>query len=115
MVKAFFNPLRDEIEEIIAAPKKALVIDENGNVVAESDEVIRAIPVEPEIDRDGIPRAVPIIEESMKEFTEDISEEEMTNADEEPADEEPADAGIQRAIPVPDAEETGDEIEITPE
>ena len=110
MVKAFFNPLRDEIEEIIAAPKKALVIDENGNVVAESDEVIRAIPVEPEIDRDGIPRAVPIIEESMKEFTEDISEEEMTNTDEEPAD-----AGIQRAIPVPDAEETGDEIEITPE
>ncbi|HBE23513.1 MAG TPA: hypothetical protein DDW21_08785, partial [Verrucomicrobiales bacterium] len=89
---------------------KALVIDENGNVVAESDEVIRAIPVEPEIDRDGIPRAVPIIEESMNEFTEDISEEEMTNTDEEPAD-----AGIQRAIPVPDAEETGDEIEITPE
>jgi hypothetical protein len=31
------------------------------------------------------------------------------------ADAEPIVEGIQRAIPVPDAEETGDEIEITPE
>jgi len=110
MVKAFFNPLRDEIEEIIAAPKKALVIDENGNATEESDEVIRAIPVEPEIDRDGVPRAVPIIEEGMEEPAADISEEEMTDADAEDAE-----GGVQRAIPVPDAEETGDEIEITPE
>jgi penicillin-binding protein 2 len=110
MVKAFFNPLRDEIEEIIAAPKKALMIDENGNVIEESDEVIRAIPVEPEIDQDGVPRAVPIIEESMVEPAAEISEEQMSDADAEPIVE-----GIQRAIPVPDAEETGDEIEITPE
>lgn len=110
MVKAFFNPLRDEIEEIIAAPKKALVIDEDGNATEESDEVIRAIPVEPEIDRDGVPRAVPIIEEGMEEPAADISEEEMTDADAEDAE-----GGVQRAIPVPDAEETGDEIEITPE
>lgn len=110
MVKAFFNPLRDEIEEIIAAPKKALMIDENGNVIEESDEVIRAIPVEPEIDQDGVPRAVPIIEESMVEPGAEISEEQMSDADAEPIVE-----GIQRAIPVPDAEETGDEIEITPE
>ncbi len=110
MVKAFFNPLRDEIEEIIAAPKKALMIDENGNVIEESDEVIRAIPVEPEIDQDGVPRAVPIIEESMVEPGAEISEELMSDADAEPIVE-----GIQRAIPVPDAEETGDEIEITPE
>ncbi len=110
MVKAFFNPLRDEIEEIIAAPKKALVIDENGNATEESDEVIRAIPVEPEIDRDGVPRAVPIIEEGMEEPAADISDEEMTDADAEDAE-----GGVQRAIPVPDAEETGDEIEITPE
>jgi penicillin-binding protein 2 len=110
MVKAFFNPLRDEIEEIIAAPKKALMIDENGNVIEESDEVIRAIPVEPEIDQDGVPRAVPIIEESMVEPAAEISEEQMSDADAERIVE-----GIQRAIPVPDAEETGDEIEITPE
>ena len=110
MVKAFFNPLRDEIEEIIAVPKKALVIDENGDVIEESDEVIRAIPVEPEIDQDGVPRAVPIIEESMVEPAAEISEEQMSDADAEPIVE-----GIQRAIPVPDAEETGDEIEITPE
>ena len=101
---------KHEIEEIIAAPKKALVIDEDGNATEESDEVIRAIPVEPEIDRDGVPRAVPIIEEGMEEPAADISEEEMTDADAEDAE-----GGVQRAIPVPDAEETGDEIEITPE
>ena len=110
MVKAFFNPLREEIEEMIAAPKKALVIDENGEAVEESDEIIRAIPVEPEIDRDGVPRAVPILEEGMEETDADNSEKEMPDADEEGTEE-----GIQRAIPVPDAEETGDEIEITPE
>ncbi len=51
MVKSFFEPLKDEIKEIIAPPMRALVVGaeepEVSDEEAADDEVPRALPVEP--------------------------------------------------------------------
>lgn len=62
MVRKFFEPLEDEISEIIAPPKRALIIidEETGEAIdpsdlppATGDEPLRALPVEPlDLDRE---------------------------------------------------------------
>ena len=67
MVQAFFDPLRKEIEGIVAAPKKATVIIEGDAPVIphDDDAPIRAIPVQEQVEEsDGVPKAVPIIEDT---------------------------------------------------
>lgn len=66
MVEAFFDPLRKEIEGIITAPKKATVIIEGDAPVIPYDDnaPIRAIPVQPEEETEGVPKAVPIPEDT---------------------------------------------------
>lgn len=91
MVRSFFNPLKDEIAEIIAPPKKAVIVvpegeEGNGGEDAEEDEVLKAIPIdefdieeEPLIqETDGLDqgedvlRAVPVDEGSDDGFNEDL-------------------------------------------
>lgn len=61
MVRQFFEPLKEEIKEIIEPPKKALVVlDEEEK---EDEEVFKAIPVtNPEL----IQKAIPIDEEKLE-------------------------------------------------
>ncbi len=120
MVQAFFNPLRKEIEEIITPPKKALVVEDStpASTMLNSDS-IRAIPVEPEMESDGVPKAIPVpVEGDDAEGTPPLTAVPVPNEDETEEMEEsdqPAEE-IRRAIPVDEeAEETGDEIEYTPE
>lgn len=118
MVRNFFNPLREEIEGIIAAPKKAMVVDDGaGAGVDDEDGPVRAIPIAEEPESDGVPRALPVLEDGeiveppkASEIRDDEEEEAMSEDPEEEPDEE-----VRRAQPVEDAEETGDEIEVTPE
>jgi penicillin-binding protein 2 len=118
MVRNFFNPLREEIEGIIAAPKKAMVVDDGaGAGVDDEDGPVRAIPIAEEPESDGVPRALPVLEDGeiveppkASEIRDDEEEEAMSEDTEEEPDEE-----VRRAQPVEDAEETGDEIEVTPE
>lgn len=122
MVQAFFNPLRKEIEEIITPPKKAQVVDDStpGAGMLNTDS-IRAIPVEPEMETDGVPKAVPVpVEDEDADGTRpatavpvpDEGDDEVVEMEESDKPEEE----IRRAIPVDEeAEETGDEIEYTPE
>ncbi len=76
MVRNFFEPLKNEIKEIIEPPKKAVVVIAEGGdgkpniVLPEDGEVLKAIPIdEPESDRDDndkpleILRAVPVDED----------------------------------------------------
>jgi penicillin-binding protein 2 len=117
MVSAFFNPLRKEIETIIAVPKKAkVVLDEESGVPKPPSDSIRAIPVAPEDDdSEGVPRARPVAPEDEEVgVVPENSEEEMKKPAPDEASEEEEEKAIQRAIPVDDAEETGDEIEMTP-
>ncbi len=75
MVPAFFNPLREEIEEMIAPAPKALVIEEieegvDPEEAAEPEGVLRAIPVDPldpaaEIEDEEIPRALEVLPEDI--------------------------------------------------
>ena len=75
MVRNFFEPLKNEIKEIIEPPKKAVVVIAEGGdgkpniVLPEDGEILKAIPIdEPEIDREDndepleILRAVPVDE-----------------------------------------------------
>lgn len=125
MVQAFFNPLRKEIEEIITPPKRAMVIDEDGpSSLPDSDGIPRAVPVDDD-DWKGIPKALPVSEDDGGE--EVPEEEDAPDApdgplvaqpvqDEEMEESDQPEEEIRRAIPVEeDAEETGDEIEFTPE
>jgi len=60
MVRKFFEPLKSEISEIIAPPKRALVIiDEATGEAVDPDELPPAIPVNPDIS-DGPLRALPV-------------------------------------------------------
>jgi hypothetical protein len=116
MVSAFFNPLRKEIETIIAVPKKArVVVDEDRGKATPGDDSIRAIPVLPEDEEiEGVPRARPVQPEDEETTVVPKDEEEtmkVPSTDEESDEPEKA---AQRAIPVDDTEETGDEIEMTP-
>lgn len=92
MVRKFFEPLKSEISEIIAPPRRALVVvDENAGEVAEAPPAVeptplRALPVDPlelddldelvDFDRpaSGPPplRALPV-----EEFNSDLDEEEI--------------------------------------
>lgn len=80
MVHAFFDPLKDELKEIIAPPPKAVLVDSDGGEPAKKTEgemdnkqkqgegVLRAIPVEPDHPMDNgqtpepgkIPKALPV-------------------------------------------------------
>jgi penicillin-binding protein 2 len=125
MVQAFFNPLRKEIEEIISPPKRALVIDDDGgSSLPSSDGIPRAIPVDDD-DWGGIRKALPVPEDDQESSEED--KEQTPEADDVPLvalpvpdevmeEEDQPEEEIRRAIPIDeDAEETGDEIEFTPE
>jgi penicillin-binding protein 2 len=69
MVRNFFEPLKDEIKEIIAPPMKALVVipeDGEASPDGEEAEVLKAIPIDEfELEEDGgeVLRAIPIDED----------------------------------------------------
>jgi penicillin-binding protein 2 len=72
MVRNFFEPLKDEIKEIIEPPKRAVVViaeGESGIAVQGEGEILKAIPIEdPEIkplEPAEILRAVPVDEETF--------------------------------------------------
>lgn len=71
MVRNFFEPIKDDIKDIIAPPKKALVVVEETDEVMEEEETPLINPdgtiAEPESPR----RAVPVEEEEMDEAPED--------------------------------------------
>jgi penicillin-binding protein 2 len=81
MVHAFFDPLKDELKEIIAPPPKAVLVDvegaapqknANGGIIEDKGKpgegILRAIPVEPATPAengstpppDKIPKAIPV-------------------------------------------------------
>jgi penicillin-binding protein 2 len=73
MVKSFFEPLKDEIKNIIAPPKKALVVITE-DAIAPKGEALKAIPIdefdeleaeETEPDESDVQRAIPISEEDL--------------------------------------------------
>ena len=88
MVRNFFEPLKDDIKEIIEPPKKALIVVPEGEEKTEDgDDVLKAIPIEEDgIEEDGIDepeeinyeevrRAIPVDEEEVSEgFEGDIDE-----------------------------------------
>ena len=138
MVKAFFQHLRKEIEDIIAPPQKATVIEEGASDATLVPEAIRAIPVMPEEAEEGVgaPRALPVEEDlpvpDGAEAAEMVEqplvaqpvEEDVAVPAVEPSNEEAmeqpeaqvAPRTIRRAIPVPEEEEEMvEEIEILPE
>lgn len=82
MVRNFFEPLKDDIKEIIAPPMKALVVIPEGEGGIPDGGALRAIPVEDSDVQDG------------------------TDAEEDPEIEE-----IQRAIPVDENEEVSEGFE----
>jgi penicillin-binding protein 2 len=71
MVRNFFEPLKEDIKDIIAPPMKALVVipeGEGGGL----DGALRAIPVEDpnvleDTDFEEILRAIPVDEEEVSE------------------------------------------------
>ena len=91
MVRKFFEPLKKEIQETIAPPKKALIVvpeaeEESGDEDVEEADVLRAIPIddfealedtsdeapeEPTEVEGDVLRAVPI-EEGSDDFDEDL-------------------------------------------
>lgn len=81
MVRNFFEPLKEEIKEIIAPPMKALVVIPEGEGGAEDGGALKAVPVE---NPDG---------------------------DESGADEEAGTEEVQRAIPVDENEEVSEGFE----
>ncbi len=83
MVRNFFEPLKDDIKEIIEPPKKALIVVPEGEEKAEEgDDVLKAIPIEEdgidepeEINYEEVQRAIPVDEEEVSEgFEGDIDE-----------------------------------------
>jgi penicillin-binding protein 2 len=124
MVQAFFNPLRKEIEEIITPPKKALVVEDVISPAVLQGGSIRAIPVDPDEDSLGVPKAIPVPMENNPTAEAPPATPVVEGNDHIPAamekntppDDEQPEGEIRRAIPVDEnAEETGDEIEYTPE
>lgn len=81
MVRSFFEPLEDEIKDIIAPPMKALVVVPEGEAVAEGDGpemeeggVLKAIPID-EFDLESIKQAIPVDESELEGEIEGESEE----------------------------------------
>jgi len=84
MVRSFFEPLEDDIKDIIAPPMKALVVVPEGEAVAEGDGsemeegvVLKAIPID-EFDLESIQQAIPVdeseLEGALEEDGEEVSE-----------------------------------------
>jgi penicillin-binding protein 2 len=120
MVQAFFNPLRKEIEDIITPPKRALlVVDEDSSNLPDPGTILRAVPVDVEEGEqaDGVPKAVPLPDDSgLPALDEDGNAIPPPTLPEDDDDSEQPEGEIRRAIPIDEEdEETGDEIEITPE
>ncbi len=72
MVRNFFEPLKDDIKDIIAPPMKALVVVPEGEDGSDESDVLRAIPVEDpdtlvEPDFEEIQRAIPVDDEEVSE------------------------------------------------
>jgi penicillin-binding protein 2 len=82
MVRNFFEPLKDEIKEIIEPPKKALLVvpegeeqpGDEGDEGDEGDDVLKAIPIEEpaigepeEAEFEEVQRALPVDEEEVSE------------------------------------------------
>ncbi|WP_411827257.1 penicillin-binding transpeptidase domain-containing protein [Luteolibacter sp. AS25] len=69
MIRNFFEPLKDDIKDIIAPPKKALIVVPEGDAPPaeeiEEGDVLRAVPID-ETDMDPIERALPIDEEEIQ-------------------------------------------------
>ena len=73
MVRNFFEPLKEDIKEIIAPPMKALVVVPEGEGGAEDGGALKAIPVEDpdagdesgadgEAETEEVQRAIPVDE-----------------------------------------------------
>lgn len=62
MVRDFFEPLKDEIKEIIAPPPKALMVKEEADEEKDKEGVLKAQPVEEEEgdDKPAPPKALPV-------------------------------------------------------
>jgi penicillin-binding protein 2 len=86
MVRNFFEPIKDEIKDIIAPPQKALLVDEEGNAAPPKAE-----PVDPAAV--GEPGAEPVRALPVEEMDPD-----------EDAEEAPAPPRPDRALPVADDE-----------
>jgi penicillin-binding protein 2 len=76
MVRNFFEPLEDEIKEIIAPPMRALVVipegeGDNGGLI--DGEVLKAIPIE-EPDFGEVQRAIPVDEDEFIDDGDEIVE-----------------------------------------
>ena len=76
MVRNFFEPLKDDIKEIIEPPKKALLVVPEGEEQPgdDGDDVLKAIPIEEpaigepeEADFEEVQRALPVDEEEVSE------------------------------------------------
>lgn len=92
MVKSFFEPLKEELKDVIAPPPKAVMIvseDEEESVPKPEAGVLKAIPVEPlEIPEDPnapapdggpapvVPRAQAVTEEDLEKTRDKVREEE---------------------------------------
>ncbi|MCU0782150.1 MAG: penicillin-binding transpeptidase domain-containing protein, partial [Akkermansiaceae bacterium] len=88
MVRAFFEPLKSELKDIIAPPLRATVVDEDN----------------PEVE---IPAAVPVEEDEEDAAGEPAEDEPWNDPKYDPQD-EPED-GVSRALPVGEDEEVYDE------
>ena len=79
MVRNFFEPLKDEIKEIIAPPQKALIVvpdaedavEGDAMPPAEDDDVLRALPLDDSA-FDNVQRAIPIDEGDLEEGFEEV-------------------------------------------
>ncbi len=73
MVRNFFEPLKDEIKEIIAPPQKALIVVPEGDAIDpdQEGEVLRAIPID-DSEFDNVQRAIPIDEADLEEGFEEV-------------------------------------------
>lgn len=76
MVRNFFEPLKDDIKEIIEPPKKALLVVPEGEEQPgdDGDDVLKAIPIEEpaigepeEADFEEVQRALPVDDEEVSE------------------------------------------------
>jgi len=81
MVRSFFEPLEDDIKDIIAPPMKALVVVPEGEAVAEGDGsemeegvVLKAIPID-EFDTEDVQQAIPVDESELEGALEEDGEE----------------------------------------
>lgn len=103
MVRAFFEPIKDDIKDIIAPPQKALiVVDEDDPEGPPDGEIPAAIPVE------GPMRALPVEElDPDKEAGPPVADEEPEPEPEPEPERRPA-----RALPVDDDEVIDETMEV---